>query len=154
MPEDIPLQDRILPEAPIRQCYGCGADNENGLRIKSFLEGDEGICRWKPKDFHIGYPGYLNGGIACTIIDCHSMWTAFALEARAQGIPMDAPNPPTGWTRAMNVEFLKPTPMDQELVLKARVVDKGRTSRTISCSIYAKDEECVRAEVVGIMITG
>lgn len=151
MREDVPLQDLLNPKAPLRRCYGCGTDNEHGLKIKSFMDGEEGICRWRAKEYHLAYPGYLNGGIACTLIDCHSMWTACVLECRDRGIPLDGPDPPTGWTRAMNVEFLKPTPLDTELVLKARVVKKGRTSRTIQCSIYANEEECIRAEVVGIM---
>jgi acyl-coenzyme A thioesterase PaaI-like protein len=154
MHNDVPLQDRVSEDAPIRHCYGCGADNSRGLKIKSRLDGDEGICRWTPREDHCGYPGYLNGGIACTLIDCHSMWTAFAVECRDQGVSMNDPNPPTGWTRAMNVEFLKPTPLGRELVLRARVVDKGSKSRTIDCSIYADEQECVRAKVTAVMTRG
>jgi predicted transcriptional regulator len=51
----------------------------------------------------------------------------------------------------MNVEFLKPTPLDTEITLRAKVVKKGRTSRTIACSLYANAEECVRAEVTIVM---
>jgi acyl-coenzyme A thioesterase PaaI-like protein len=151
MHDDLPLQDRLHQDALIRHCYGCGANNVQGLKIKSYLEGDQGICRWTPQPHHCSYPGYLNGGVACTLIDCHSIWTAFALECRDQGIDMGVPNPPTGWTRAMNVEFLKPTPLGVELRLKARVIKKGRTSRTITCSIYANNEECVRAEIIAVM---
>jgi acyl-coenzyme A thioesterase PaaI-like protein len=153
MSEGIPLQDRLHPHAPIRHCYGCGADNQFGLRIKSFLEGDEAVGTWKAQPHHCSYPGFLNGGVACTLIDCHSAWTAFALECRDQGIELSAdPEIASGWTRAMNVEFLKPTPLDVELTLKSRVVKKGRTSRTVNCSLFANGEETVRAEVVLIMI--
>ena len=65
MGETSPLQDRLHPEAPIRHCYGSGADNASGLKIKSFLEGDEAVSRWQPQEHHCSYPGYLNGGIAC-----------------------------------------------------------------------------------------
>lgn len=58
---------------------------------------------------------------------------------------------PTGWTHAMNVEFLEPTPLDTEITLRAKIVKKGRTSRTVECSLYANDEECVRAEVTIVM---
>lgn len=152
MPDHVPLQDRLHSDAPIRHCYGCGADNSKGLRIKSFFEGDQGISRWKPQDHHTSYPGVLNGGVACTLIDCHAAWTAFASECAAKGLSMETdPKLPTGWTRAMTVEFLKPVPMSTELTLKARVVKKGRTSRTVSCSIYAQGEECVKAEVTIVM---
>ena len=147
-----PLQDRLHPEAPIRHCYGCGADNANGLRIKSFIEGDQVVTTWRAQDHHCSYPGYLNGGIACTLIDCHSAWTALALECRDQGLKMEEQSDvPTGWTRAMTVEFLKATPLDAEVTLRAKVLKKGRTSRTVACSLYSKGEECVRAEVTIVM---
>lgn len=152
MNNDIPMQDRIHAGAPIRNCFGCGADNPHGMKIKSFLEGDEAVSTWRAKEHHCSYPGYLNGGVACTLIDCHSAWAAFALECREKGADMGAKaDLPTGWTRAMTVEFLKPTPLDAELTLRARVSKRGRTSRTVSCSLYAAGEECVRAEVTLVM---
>lgn len=90
--------------------------------------------------------------MASTLIDCHSAWTAFALECRNKGIDMGGKSDlPTGWTRVLHVEFLKPTPVEGELILKARVVKEGRTSRTVVCSIYSGDEECVRGEVTIVM---
>ena len=152
MSTQIPLQDQLHPDAAIRHCYGCGSDNPKGLHIKSYLEGDEGVGKWKAQPHHCSYPGYLNGGVSCTLIDCHSAWTAFALECRDQGIELgSSPELASGWTRAMNVEFLKVTPLDAELTLRARVVKKGRTSRAIACSIFANGEECVRGEVTIVM---
>jgi predicted transcriptional regulator len=54
----------------------------------------------------------------------------------------------------MNVEFLKPAPLDAEITLKAKIVKRGRTSRTVACSLYANDEECVRAQVTLVMRGG
>ncbi len=51
----------------------------------------------------------------------------------------------------MNVEFLKATPLEAELTLRARLVKKGATSRVIACSIFANGEECVRGEVTIVM---
>jgi len=147
-----PLQERLHASAEIRHCFGCGADNTGGLRIKSFLEGNEGVCTWHPEAHHCSYPGYLNGGIACTLIDCHSAWTAFALECRERNLDMEAEaRLPTGLTRAMHIEFLKPTPINADLQLRARLTKKGRTSRTVVCSIFAGAEECVRGEVTMVM---
>jgi acyl-coenzyme A thioesterase PaaI-like protein len=146
--DQISLQDRLNRDAGIRKCYGCGADNRAGLKIKSFLEGDEGVCTWHAADHHCSYPGYLNGGIACTLIDCHSAWTAFALECRDRGISMERDGDvKAGWTRAMHVEFLKPTPLDSEITLRAQIKERGRTSRTVVCSLYADGQQCVNAVV-------
>lgn len=152
MSEELPLQDQLHPDAPIRHCYGCGSDNPKGLQIKSYLEGQDGVGKWRAQPHHCSYPGYLNGGIACCLIDCHSAWTAFALECRDNAVDLGAdPQIGSGWTRAMNVEFLKATPLDAEMLLRARLIKKGRTSRTITCSLFANGEECVRGEVTIVM---
>ena len=31
---------------PGNVCFGCGANNPNGLQIKSFWEGNEAVCIW------------------------------------------------------------------------------------------------------------
>jgi acyl-coenzyme A thioesterase PaaI-like protein len=152
MSEAVPLQDRLKPENPIRKCYGCGTDNTLGLQLKSRMEGDEGIGRWHAQEHHCSYPGFLNGGIATTLIDCHSAWTAFASYCKELGLDMDKDSDlPTGWTKALNVEFLKAVSIDSEIVLRAKVVKQGTTSRTVTCSIFAGDDECVRATVVMVM---
>jgi acyl-coenzyme A thioesterase PaaI-like protein len=153
MAEKIPLQDRLNPEAEIRHCYGCGTDNKKGLQLKSFFEGDEGVGRWKAQEHHCSYPGFLNGGVATTLIDCHSAWTAFAAECNERGINMEqGEGLPTGWTRALKIEFLKPARLDKEVLLRAKVIKKGRKSRTIACSVYSDGEECIRGEVIMVMI--
>jgi acyl-coenzyme A thioesterase PaaI-like protein len=154
MADEKPLQDRLNPEAEIRHCYGCGADNKKGLQLKGFFDGTEGIAKWRPQKHHCSYPGFLNGGVASTLIDCHSAWTAFAAECHEHGIDMEqGANLPTGWTRALKVEFLKPARLDTEVLLRAKVVKKGRTSRTVACSVYSDGEECVRGEAIIVMIS-
>jgi predicted transcriptional regulator len=54
----------------------------------------------------------------------------------------------------MKIEFLKATPLHAEILLKAKVVKKGRSSRTVACSLYADGEECVRGEVTIVMAAG
>jgi acyl-coenzyme A thioesterase PaaI-like protein len=152
MLEDSFMQDKIPREHPIRQCFGCGADNPLGLRIKSHMEGNEAICVWKPEIQHCAYPGYLNGGVACTLIDCHSAWAAFASYCADNGVDIESGGAlPSGWTKAIEVEFLNPAPLDKEVTLRAKVVEKGKTSRTVECSLYSEDLECVRGRVVMVM---
>ena len=67
------LQDTY---APNNACFGCGPANEKGLRLKSFVEGDECVCTWTPEKHHEAFEGMLNGGICGSLLDCHSNWTA------------------------------------------------------------------------------
>ncbi|MBM4327500.1 MAG: PaaI family thioesterase [Deltaproteobacteria bacterium] len=144
------VQDLLHQGNPIRHCFGCGADNHGGLRLKSFVQGDELVARWQPAEHHCSYPGYLNGGVAAALIDCHSAWTAFMADCREHNLdPAQPPEElPAGWTRVLNIEFLKAVPMNTELVVRSKAVKKGARSRTVSCSIYANGEECVRGEAV------
>jgi acyl-CoA hydrolase len=52
----------------------------------------------------------------------------------------------------MKIEFLKPVPISDILELRAKVAKKGKTSRTVTCSIYAGDEECVSSEVTLVFV--
>ena len=152
-PNATPLQDLLHDDNPIRCCFGCGADNPLGLRLKSHMEGDELVAGFKPDENHCSYRGFLNGGIATTLIDCHSAWAAFAEDQRERGFQFSEPADklPAGWTKALSIEFLKPTSLDKQITLRARVIKKGTKSRTVSCSLYADGVECVRGEVVIVM---
>ena len=149
------LQDLIPLNNPIRGCYGCGADNPHGLHVKSFIQGDEGIAHWQPMEHHQAFPGFLNGGVAATLIDCHSACTAIALDCIDRGLDPenDVDKWPDGWTKAMTVEYLRPTPINKEITLRAKIVKKGRKSITVACSLFADGEECVKGEVVIVIPT-
>ena len=40
------FQDYYLDD--FAHCYGCGRLNANGLQIKSYWEGQESVCRFRP----------------------------------------------------------------------------------------------------------
>lgn len=105
-------------------CFGCGPCNEKGLQIKSFVEGDQVIARWKPSPHHHAFPGVLNGGIIGAILDCHSNWAAaWALRDK------DEPDSlPCTVTADFAVKLRKPSPMDQylELVARCEKTDKNK----------------------------
>jgi acyl-coenzyme A thioesterase PaaI-like protein len=153
MAEERFLQDMLPAGSPLRNCYGCGADNSMGLRFKSVMDGDECVATWRPEPHHCSYPGYLNGGVACALIDCHSAWAAVALECRDRAVDMTRDGAlPSGWTKAMQVEFLDATPLDAEIELRARLVSKGNKSRTVACSLFAGGKECVRGQVTIVIM--
>ena len=105
--------------APNNRCFGCGPANEEGLRIRSFEKGGELVCDWQPRPHHLAFPGVVNGGIIGSILDCHSNWTAALHIMKARG----APELPPTVTLDFHVTLKRPTPMDQPLHLRARVVE-------------------------------
>ncbi len=78
----VPFQDRMENN----YCWGCGRLNDKGLQIKSRWDGEEGVCTWRPQEFHAAGPrDVLSGGIIASIIDCHSVCTAVADAYRFEG---------------------------------------------------------------------
>lgn len=112
------LQERYFPDLP---CFGCGPANERGLRLRSYLDGDDVVARFTPWPEHDNGLGFLNGGIIATVLDCHS--AAAVIHAAAT----------KGWgplpgaalshvTAGLNVRYLRPAPLEADVILRSRVV--------------------------------
>ena len=152
MSDQIAFQDALPKGSVRRSCYGCGADNEHGLKIKSYWDGDEGVCHWKPESHHSAGPS-LNGGVAATLIDCHSVFTAAATAYRLEGREIGEGDEIDYATVKLTVTYLKRTPMDTMLELRAKIVKKGNRSITVETILSADGEECVCGEVVAVRMT-
>jgi acyl-coenzyme A thioesterase PaaI-like protein len=135
-----------------RQCFGCGRDNQHGLQLKSYWEGDETVAVWQPQPFHLAFPGALCGGIIATLIDCHATNTANAAAYKAEGLDIGS-QPLKGYvTGSLSVRFLKPTPVDKPVTLRARVKEIQGRKITVTCSLFSGDTECATGEVVAIKV--
>jgi acyl-coenzyme A thioesterase PaaI-like protein len=140
-------------QIPDNFCYGCGPGNPVGLRIRSIWAGNEALCVFQPAPYHSAGPRHiLNGGIIATLIDCHAVCTAIAHAYRAESRAIGSV--PEIWyaTASLAVRYLRPTPIDRPVAVRARVVE-ARLRRTIlECSLSADDVECVRADVVAVRV--
>jgi acyl-coenzyme A thioesterase PaaI-like protein len=119
--------------APRNECFGCGPANEKGLRIRSFVEGDEVVATWSPQPHHLAFENVLNGGICGALLDCHSNWAAAHHLMTAAG----AAAPPCTVTADFHVTLRRPTPMDQPLRLRARVVESSADRAVVEATIEA-----------------
>lgn len=134
-------------------CWGCGAGNPRGLHIKSHWAGDEAVCTWQPAAWHAaGPPHVLNGGIIATIIDCHCIGTAIAATYRAEGRTMDSAPPVWCVTASLQVSYLKPTPINAPVELRARVKERSGRKTVVACGLFSHGEECARGEVVAVRV--
>jgi acyl-coenzyme A thioesterase PaaI-like protein len=131
-------------------CYGCGRLNEKGLQIKSHWDGEEAVCVFEPKPYHMAIPGYVYGGLIASLIDCHSTGTAAAAAYRAEGREMDTDPPLRYLTGTLEVRYLKPTPLGVPLEIRARAVEiKGRKV-VVESQLFAAGVECAQGRVVCI----
>jgi len=136
----------------LSHCYGCGHLNEHGLQIKSYWDGEEAVCTFHPKAYHIAVPGYVYGGLIASIIDCHCTGTAAAAAYRAEGRTMDTEPQLRFLTGSLHVDYVRPTPLDVPLKVRASVKEiKGRKV-VVAATLSAEGEVCARGEVVAIQV--
>ena len=108
----IAIQDQLVDN----HCWGCGADNPEGLHLKSFWDGEVATAIFLPHArFAAGPVHVLNGGIIATLLDCHGVCTAIARAYDNEQRPIGSE--PEIWhaTTSMTVDFLRPTPIGEDV---------------------------------------
>jgi len=145
-----PFQD-YYPDA-LAHCYGCGKLNQHGHQIKSYWEGEESICHFMPKLYHIAIPGYVYGGLLASLIDCHGTGTAAAAAYRAENRPMDTEPAFRFLTASLHVDYLKPTPLGIELEIRGKVKEVKGRKVIIEEWIVANGITTVRGELVAVQV--
>jgi acyl-coenzyme A thioesterase PaaI-like protein len=132
-------------------CYGCGRLNEHGLQIKSVWDGQESVCRFRPRPYHTAVPGYVYGGLIASLIDCHSTGTAAAAAYQRAGRPMGSQPELRFVTASLQVDFLAPTPIDAELELRGQVEEIKDRKVVVRSSLSANGQLCARGRVVAVV---
>ncbi len=133
--EGVCLQEHF---APTSICFGCGPANQQGLRIRSVVQGDEVVADWMPEKHHEAFPDVLNGGIIGSLLDCHSNWTAAWHLMNKTGVD----HPPCTVTADFHVKLLRPTPTGAPVHLVARVSESTEERATIEAELHAGGKVC------------
>ena len=142
------LQD-LYPE-DFSHCYGCGRLNTHGLHVKSEWVDGEAIARFRPAPYHMALPGFVYGGLIASLVDCHAMATAAGASMVAAGATPGRDPTPRFVTASMRVDFLRPTPLGPELLLRANAVEVGQRKIVVDVSLLAEGAECARANVIAV----
>lgn len=90
-------------------CFGCGQDNPDGMRLKFVLdeEGKRFVSKFRLSGRYVGPPGHAHGGIIATILD-----EAMGKVNKLRHV--------IALTKEMTVEYLKPVPLGERLMVEAR----------------------------------
>jgi acyl-coenzyme A thioesterase PaaI-like protein len=131
-------------------CYGCGRLNDQGLKLKSYWDGEETVAIFNPRSYHIAIPGYVYGGLIASIIDCHGTGTAAAALYRAEGREMGAEPPVRCVTASLHVEYMRPTPLGVPLEVRGKIKEIKDRKVVVSATVSAGGEVCARGEVVAV----
>lgn len=130
-----PVPDESLQERfwPGMMCFGCGPANPKGLRLRSHAADGGTVAEFLPWPEHDNGLGFLNGGIICTVMDCHSA-TPMMLEAQRLGLIGDTGMLPFV-TAGLEVRYLRPTPLDEPSHLWAAVRDVDGSAITVDVEL-------------------
>ncbi len=114
MPPESPLTPALARTIDERTnfCFGCGSDNPEGLHLTFTIDATdaENITATSTVQLtriHEGPPGYIHGGILATLLD----------EAMSK---LNRPLAALAMTRHMEVDYLRPAPLNTALTLTAR----------------------------------
>lgn len=153
-PREAAIQD-FYPEE-VAQCYGCGRDNDAGHQIKTYWDGEHTVTRFTPRQEHTAIRGFVYGGLIASLIDCAGTGSAAGAGYRAAGREIGDPNdtePPLRYVTAnLTVDYLAPTPMGPELVLRGTIEDVKGRKVVVSEEVYAGETLVARGRVVAVQM--
>ena len=144
------FQDQI----PGIHCFGCGPDNPEGLKIKSFWEGQgRSLCHFRPAPYHLAGPRhFVNGGIIATVMDCHAICTAMAEGYQSAGRKIGEGEEIVYVTGALTIKYLAPAPIDAHLEFRATIGMKTDKKIILTCVASARGKPVAEGEVVAIRV--
>ncbi|MCB5160738.1 PaaI family thioesterase [Marinomonas algarum] len=143
--------------AEFSHCYGCGRDNPHGLQLKSYWLNDEDkthtIAHFTPKPYHTGgVPNNAYGGLIASLLDCHGTASAAAAAYETQGRKMGSTPVLRFVTASLSIDFLRPTPIGEELTLCGKVTQLKDRKATITLSLSAGNMLCATGTMTAVRL--
>ncbi len=120
---------------PGNVCFGCGADNPQGLHIEIF-QGEENKDRllgiFKPTPHMIGFPGITHGGVIYSALDCLGAWVPTILRKATKAI----------WIlRSASMTYHKAAPESADLHLMGMIEQAGKEWEAITVHTEARNSK-------------
>jgi acyl-coenzyme A thioesterase PaaI-like protein len=133
-------------------CYGCGRSNPHGHHLKSYWDGEETLARFTVRpEFSGGVPGHAYGGMVASLLDCHGTASAAAFAYRAAGREMgDGGQFMRFVTASLRVDYLRPTPIGVELVIRGKLRAMEGRKVEVSLLLSAGGQACATGEMVAV----
>jgi acyl-coenzyme A thioesterase PaaI-like protein len=143
--EPLSLQERYAPHGV---CHGCGPANQDGLHIRSFVEGEQLVAEWQPSPKYQSFPGYLYGGLIGSLFDCHSNWAAAWHLMRRDELK----HPPSTVTSELKIKFLRPTPSTDKVRLISEIAQSAGSRIVVSTRLVSDKEVCATCLAVIVCV--
>ena len=116
-------------------CFGCAPENEAGVKMEFYEDGDEVVSVWHPEAKYQGWLNTLHGGIQAVLLDEICAWVIVRKLQTA------------GVTSKMETRYLKPiSTTDDHIVLRSSIREKKRNIILVDAAIYnMQGEVCTKA---------
>ena len=111
-------------------CFGCAPNNEAGVKMEFYEDGDEVVSIWKPRPEYQGWIDTLHGGIQAVLMDEICAWVVLR---KLQT---------TGVTSKMETRYRKSVDtQDSHIVLRASIKEVKRNIVIVEAKLYNEDGE-------------
>ena len=137
-----------------QHCWGCGPKNESGMHLKSYPseDGEKCICKVIPAEqFTGGVPANLFGGMIAMIFDCHGTASAAWFAHKNKGLDLTEDTVIGRFiTARLEIDFKKPTPMNQEITVTAKAEEIGERKVIVTMEMEADGVVRAQARMVAV----
>lgn len=139
-----------------QHCWGCGPQNKDGLHLRSFpsSDGSQCVCRFTPEQqFTGGVPANLYGGLIATAFDCHGTASAAWFHHHHRQLKFDENTIiPRFVTGRLEIDFLRPVPMDQEITVIAAPEEIGERKVIVSMTLEVDGKASAKAKMIAVRV--
>ena len=148
----VAIQD--LYDEKFSHCYGCGKSNPQGNQLKSYVGNGETLARFLPKPEQTGgVPEHAYGGLIASLFDCHGAASAAAFDYEATTGSLGENSQLKRYvTASLKVEFLRPTPMGEEIMIRGKCRSIDGRKVWIDMEISVGGDVCAKAEMLAIQL--
>ena len=96
-------------------CFGCCKDNDHGVHMDFYEDGDDVVCFWKPDSEYQGWRNTLHGGIQATLLDETAAWVVFR-KLQVMGV-----------TSKLELSYRRPVlTTDSQITLRGHITEQKR----------------------------
>ncbi|HCX72958.1 MAG TPA: thioesterase [Candidatus Cloacimonas sp.] len=117
-------------EMPGFNCFGCAQDNNCGLQMQFYEDGENIISYWNPREHWQGYFDILHGGVQATLLDEVASWVVF-VKLKTAGV-----------TSKLEIKYKRPiSTKEGSLRIEANLVQMKRNIAIIEARIFTAEEQ-------------
>jgi acyl-coenzyme A thioesterase PaaI-like protein len=124
-----------------RDCFACGPENQHGLHMDFYSDGDS-VHSWLTVERrHCGWRKFLHGGIVSTIMDEAMSWSAHHL---LQKLIL---------TKSIHVEFKRPAYIERPLHVSGRIAEINSEREAVMEAVLENGDGDTCATARGVFAT-